>query len=229
MFGIDYPWPIEGPKVCGRYITAKKELKRYGTMVTLPTVFYEGGEHRELRPEHRLRLPAIGGGGGERGNPTPLNEPNECAHAVAGLVLKHEGEYRRWCPKWGRPTSPESQDWHVIHEPAVGGRVGANEFLLKHHQLQVGAVTSSSGSDLQSARQAAQQMAMSGSGSTIVRPKAGQPLAVAFEARNVFIVNLPELFLKHLNTRTAAELYEEWLTCEVIIGRRPPRGHNRAR
>ena len=141
-----------------------------------------------------------------------------------GLVQKHEGEYRQWHPEWG-PSFGGNEDWQKILQPAVGG-LGADHPLLRHHQLQLspmtGPMTSSSGSDLQSAR----QMAMSGSGSTIVRPKAGQPLAVAFEARNVFIVNLPELFLKHVNTRTAAELYEEWLTCEVIIGRRPPRGHN---
>ena len=174
----------------------------------LPEVFREGGERRR-RPQ---------------GNPTPLHER---VYSVMGLVQKHEGEYRRWHPDWGTfPGLRENQDWQRM--PAVGGGL-LHEFLLTHHQLQVGAITSSTSSDLQSARQTAQQMAMSGSGSTIVRPKAGQPLAVAFEARNVFIVNLPELFLKHLNTRTAAELYEEWLTCEVIIGRKPPRGHNRAR
>ena len=81
-------------------------------------------------------------------------------------------------------------------------------------------MTSSPGSNLMSALQM---------DSTIVRRSAGQPLAAAYEARNVFIVNLPEVLLKHLHKRTAAELYKEWLTCEVIIGRKPPRGHNRAR
>ena len=82
-------------------------------------------------------------------------------------------------------------------------------------------MTSSSGSDLQSAR----QMAMSGSGSTIVRRSAGQPLAAAYEARNVFITNLPEVFLLHVHERTAEEVYQQWQQCEVIIGKRPRRGH----
>ena len=68
---------------------------------------------------------------------------------------------------------------------------------------------------------------MSGSGSTIVRRSAGQPLADAYEARNVFITNLPEVLLLHLDTHTAAEVYQKWLQCEVIIGKRPRRGHAR--
>ena len=68
---------------------------------------------------------------------------------------------------------------------------------------------------------------MPGSGSTIVRRSAGQPLAAAYEARNVFITNLPEVLLLHLDTRTAAVVYQEWLQCEVIIGKRPRRGHPR--
>ena len=56
------------------------------------------------------------------------------------------------------------------------------------------------------------------SGSTIVWRSAGQPLTVAYEARNVFITSLPEVLLLHLHTRTAERVYEEWLQCEVIIG-----------
>ena len=85
-------------------------------------------------------------------------------------------------------------------------------------------MTSSPGSNLMSALQM---------DSTIVRRSAGQPLAAAYEARNVFIASLPELLLKFLHQRTAAELYQEWICREVIIGRRPrrgqPRGHPRAR
>ena len=47
---------------------------------------------------------------------------------------------------------------------------------------------------------------------------------VAFEARDVCIVSLPELFLTHLHTRTAKELYDEWMDAEIIIGKKPPRG-----
>ena len=46
----------------------------------------------------------------------------------------------------------------------------------------------------------------------------------AFDARDVFIIGLPELFMMHLHSRTARELYDEWLEAEIIIGRKPPRG-----
>ena len=148
-------------------------------------------------------------------------------------MLKHEGEYRRWHRNWGPRGTWEGtseflgEDWQKILQPAVGGGLvrpglGADHFLLTHHQLQVIPMTSSRGSDLQSTR----QMAKSGSrGSTIVRSSAGQPLAAAYEARNVFITNLPEVLLLHLHTRTAEQVYQEWLQCEVIIGKRPRGGH----
>ena len=69
-------------------------------------------------------------------------------------------------------------------------------------------------------------MPLSGSGSTIVRRSAGQPFERAYEARNVFITNLPEAFLFHKHQRTAAQVYQEWLECEVIIGKRPRRGRD---
>ena len=87
-------------------------------------------------------------------------------------------------PRLG-PSPGGNEDWQKILQPAVGG-LGADHPLLRHHQLQLSPMTSSSPSDLQSAR----QMAMSGSGSTIVRRSAGQPLAAAYEARNVFIIKL---------------------------------------
>ena len=68
----------------------------------------------------------------------------------------------------------------------------------------------------------------SGSGTTIVRRSAGQPLAAAYEARNVFITNLPEVLLLHMDTGTAAQVYQEWQQCEVIIGKRPRRGRGHA-
>ena len=67
-------------------------------------------------------------------------------------------------------------------------------------------------------------MAMSGSGSTIVRRSAGQQFAATYEARNVFITNLPEVLLFHMHQRTAEKVYQEWQQCEVIIGKRPRRG-----
>ena len=142
-----------------------------------------------------------------------------------------DGEYRRWHPAgpaWGTSSS-EDEDWQPVvadqpagDTPAVGGGQGADDPFLRHYQLQSSPMTSSSGSDLQSAR----QMAMSGSGSTIVRRSAGQPLAAAYEARNVFITNLPEVLLFHMHQRTAAKVYQEWQECEVIIGKRPRRGRH---
>ena len=67
-------------------------------------------------------------------------------------------------------------------------------------------------------------MAWLGTGSTIVRKSAGQPLAAEYEARNVFIANLPEVLLFHMHQHTAAKVYKEWQQCEVIIGKRPRRG-----
>ena len=66
-------------------------------------------------------------------------------------------------------------------------------------------------------------MAWGSSGSTIVRRAA--PFLDAYEARNVFITNLPEVLLLHMNKRTAKEVYQEWQHCEVIICKRPCRGH----
>ena len=131
----------------------------------------------------------------------------------------HEGEYRRWHPAWG--SHVDNEDWQKISQPAVGG-LGADHPLLRHPQLQLIPMTSLPPSDLQSARQMA--MSGSGSGSTIVRRSAGQPLAAAYEARNVCITSLPEVLLFHLHQRTAEKVYQEWLECEIIIGKRPRRG-----
>ena len=133
-----------------------------------------------------------------------------------GLVVKHEGEHRRWYPAWG--TSSGESDWQKFLQPvvagqpadapAVGGSLDAvllldtEDPIVTHHQLQLSPMTSSPGSDLQSAR----QMAMSGSDSTIVRRSAGQPLAAAYEARNVFITNLPEVLLLHMDKCMAKQL-----------------------
>ena len=59
---------------------------------------------------------------------------------------------------------------------------------------------------------------------TIVRRSVGLPWeAPSFEARDVFVVSLPEILLQR-PMATAAQTYEEWLQCETIIGKRPPRG-----
>ena len=182
-----------------------------GKRTTLPDVFHEGGGRR----------PAVGGKGkGKTGKVWDWRD--ERVHSVMGLVQMHEGEYRRWHPDWG-PSSGGNEDWQKFLRRAVGG-LGADHPLRRHHQLQLGPMTSSPSSDLQSAR----QMARSGSGSTIVRrsagPSAGQRLAAAYEARNVFITNLPEVLLLHMHTCTAKQVYQEWQQCEAIIGKRPRRG-----
>ena len=67
-------------------------------------------------------------------------------------------------------------------------------------------------------------MARSGSsGSTKLRKAAGQPWATAYEARNVYIANLPEVLLR-MHQCTAKAVYQEWRQCELILGKRPRRG-----
>ena len=51
-------------------------------------------------------------------------------------------------------------------------------------------------------------------------------MSTAYEARDVYVVNLPELFLHFLHTRYASDIYDEWLWAEIIIGRKPPRGQS---
>ena len=145
---------------------------------------------------------------------------DERAHSVMGLVQLHEGEYRRWHPNWGPSPPGLNQDWQMIWQPAVGG-LGADDPFVCHRQLLLIPLTSSPPSDLQSAR----EMARSGSssGSTIVRKAAGQPWTTAYEARNVYIANLPEVLLR-MHQCTAKAVYQEWLQCEIIIGKRPRRG-----
>ena len=93
--------------------------------------------------------------------------------------------------------------------------------LLRHHQLHLSPMTSSPPSDLQSAR----EMAMSGSGSTIVRRSAGQPLAAAYEARNVFITNLPEVLLLHVHRLGSATSPvargHAWRSCQPLAAVAP--------
>ena len=144
---------------------------------------------------------------------------DERAHSVMGLAQLHEGEYRRWHPAGG-PSAGGNANWKEILQPAVGG-LGADDLFVCHHQLALIPLTSSPPSDLQSAR----EMARSGSssGSTILRKAAGQPWATAYEARNVYIANLPEVLLR-MHQCMATAVYQAWLQCELIIGKRPRRG-----
>ena len=49
-------------------------------------------------------------------------------------------------------------------------------------------------------------------------------MTAAYEARDVYVVNLPELFLHNLHIQCARDIYKEWLSAEIIIGRKAPRG-----
>ena len=51
-------------------------------------------------------------------------------------------------------------------------------------------------------------------------------MSKAYEARDVYVVNLPELFLHFLHTRHADDIYNEWLGAEIIIGCKAPRGQS---
>ena len=163
LFGFAHYEDIEGPLVCGRWIFAKQELKRIGLeRTTLPWVFIEGGAHR----------PAVGGKGKWKTGMKPLTWEEERVRSVMGLVIKHEGEYRKWHHAWGRSEGSDDE-WQPIGQQAFGGIPAdqiADHPLLMHHQLQLTPRTAWAPSDLQSAR-----MAMgSGSGTTLVRKSAGE-------------------------------------------------------
>ena len=51
-------------------------------------------------------------------------------------------------------------------------------------------------------------------------------MSKAYEARDVYVVNLPELLLRFLHARHADDIYNAWLGAEIIIGRKAPRGQS---
>ena len=63
----------------------------------------------------------------------------------------------------------------------------------------------------------------------IGRSSCSEPLAAAYEARNVFITNFPEVLLLHMDKCMAKQLYQEWQQCEVITGKRQHRGQDHLR
>ena len=92
MFGFAHYEDIEGPLVCGRWTDAKKLLQRSGEEhTTLPWVFHKGGHRR----------PAVGGKGKGKTGMKSLTWREERVHSVMGLVVNHEGEYRKWHRAWG--------------------------------------------------------------------------------------------------------------------------------
>ena len=214
-FGHDFQVPIEGPKVCGRYIRAKASLKRHGEHRPLLRVFHAGGD-----PSARK------GNGDIKSQPLAASSwEDRRVHAVMGLVQLHEGEYRRWHTEWGPLPVDCNTDWQRFDGPApLPGHL-----FWSHHQLQLRPVTSGIRSSLAAAREFCPMPSQYFTSSTILRKASSQPLAAAYESRNVFIVNLPEILLKRMWTHTAAEVYEQWSECEVIIGKRPRRGHSRWR
>ena len=214
-FGHDFQVPIEGPKVCGRYIRAKASLKRHGEHRPLLRVFHAGGD-----PSARK------GNGDIKSQPLAASSwEDRRVHAVMGLVQLHEGEYRRWHTEWGALPVYCNTDWQRFDGPAP---LPGHPFW-SHHQLQLRPVTSGIRSSLDHAREFCPMPSQYFTSSTILRKASSQPLAAAYESRNVFIVNLPEILLKRMWTHTAAEVYEQWSECEVIIGKRPRRGHSRWR
>ena len=104
------------------------------------------------------------------------------------LQKEHEFEHRRWIPEWGPKQPPEpavggSENWQVIMEPAPA----ADHPFFGQFQLQ-----------RQAGWRHAPAVGGCGQPSTIVREAAGQPMSTAYEARDVYVVNLPELFLHFL-------------------------------
>ena len=213
-FGRHHPLNIEGPEVCGRWIAQKNYLWEEGGM-------HEYWNRTRQRFERYWRgienLPKLFHHGGYFGKAQRKrgSEEEVRVHAVMALVSAHEFEHRRAMPHWGPIPEPAiggiSIGWKIYHEPAPS----PDHPVFGHAQLQ----RSIGYRSLWPAR----------GDSTIVRKAAGKSMDVAFEARDVCIVGLPELFLRHLHTRTAEELYEEWLDAEIIIGKKPPRGQKRRR
>ena len=211
-FGHDYQLNIDGPEVCGRYIKAKNLLRRIGLHRPLPRVFHAGGDPSARR-----------GKGHTKSQPLAASSSDQRVDAVMGLVQLHEGEYRQWHKAWGDYPGG-TMDWQRFRGPAP---LPGHPFW-SHHQLQLRPVTSGIPSSLDHARQFRPMSPLQYfTGSTILRSASGKLLEAAYESRNVFIVNLPEILLHRMWTHTAAEVYDRWSECEVIIGKRPRRGRGK--
>ena len=214
-FGINYQMDIEGEEIRGRFFRAMEALQRYGEQLNpLPKIFHESER------ECRHRQPAVGGRGKGKGAMSwaapawtrRVWTPREKrVAAVMWFVSKHKGEYRQWNrQRWGSGGSEAegtTEEWRKV------GSLDPDHSLITHRQLQ-----------LHPAGPAA--VAAPVHGSTIVRRSVGQPLAapsyeVSYEARNVFITSLPEVLLRNLYECPVAEVYEEYLESEVIIGKMP--------
>jgi hypothetical protein len=158
------------------------------------------------------RLPKVFESGGDenrrlRHDAYGYCHPRVCA--VMGLVSLHECEFRLWQESWGPkvPAVGGTHGWREGWCRYEGPSPAPTDRFFFHKQLQ----TRIGGSSITSS-------------SPLLRACVGQPLAAAYESRNVYIVSLPDLLLACLHTRTAAEIYQEWLAVEVVIGCKSRRG-----
>ena len=132
-------------------------------------------------------------------------------NAVMELVARYHMEFREWSvehwgptpprlrPAFGDTGGPQWQGWH-----AYDGRPWPTDPWFSHPQLQTRIGPGAS--------------AAPGNSSTLLRACSG--LREGYESRDVFIVSLPELLIHFLHTRSAAQILDEWLDQEVIIGRK---------
>ena len=210
-FGINYPLNIEGTDVCGRWLKYRNRLKQAGGFdyywnpdnndwdmmwmgeKALPYLFTEGGHFKEC---HRW---------GKSDN-------HQKVLAIMARVMNHEFEHRKWQPAWGSTEVPAHLedtfwDWTRVEEAAPG----PNHPVFGHHQL-----TKVPGATRQPL--APRFASPVGAESSVVRKAAGYTMREAYEGRDVYIVGLPELFFFNLHTRTAEDVYNEWLEAEIIIG-----------
>ena len=197
MFGYNYYLHVDGPAIFGRFISAKQELKRLGSVRPLPLLFHSGGDYQKRKDSRRRP----GHGHGRGGPAQPLASPEEeRVQAIMGLVTLHEGEYRKWDPSWGPMATEEDElGWRRFNLPMPTPETDPLFFdpqLLCNYEAG----------------------GHRGPCSTIVRTAVEGP--AQHDGRDEFIVSLPELLLVHQSTREASALYEEWQRAEVIIHRK---------
>ena len=193
--------------MCGRWIRAKNELRLAGGYQDYWNPYQKRYETYWQGIDDLPKLFHEGGYFG-RAQQQGCCEEEVRVRAIMALIMEHELEHRAWMPEWGEPEPAVggSQDWQLYEEEAPED----HPFFSQLH--------------LQRSTGYSRGNPAVGGESTIMRKTAGRPMHEAFDARDVFIIGLPELFIMHLHSRTARELYDEWLEAEIIIGRKQPRG-----
>ncbi len=165
---------------------------------SLPKLFLDTGEHCS----------------GRHADQSPL------LRNVLGLATIHEGECREWetFSKWEAADGPmptfsmvpslyHSQLlWHSSR-PALGGNLpsDASLWMAKAEDSE------------------ATHPAFHNSPLLLVAPDAAHPASHHWR-RSAWVVGLSEVFLCFAHVKTAAELHERWRSCEVVIGKKAPRG-----